>query len=83
MKQMQFDSAVYFSRKFSELCGKLHVCWVRRIQADFEQENQLRNIQKNFRKLTPAVRSEKVLAITAPRRDHTAYHSGKKLRRHT
>ena len=39
------------------------------IQADFEQENQLRNIQKNFRKLTPAVRSEKVLAITAPRRE--------------
>ena len=33
-----------------------------------------------IREITPTVRSEKVLSVTAPRRVHTAYHSGKKLR---
>ena len=35
---------------------------------------------EGFREITPAVRSEKILAVSAPRRVHTAYHSGKKLR---
>ena len=64
---------------------KLHECQVRQSkQADFEQEKFSRvNFRKTSGKLTPAVRSEKVLVVTAPRRDHTAYHGGKKLRKHT
>ena len=63
----------------------LHVCQVRQSkQADFEQEKLSRlNFSETSGNLTPAVRSEKVLAVTAPRRDHTAYHGGKKLRKHT
>ena len=75
------NSAVYFSKNFSELCSKIHACKVRHSeQADFEQENSVEWISENFREITLTVRSEKVLSVTAPRRDHTAYHGGKKLR---
>ena len=75
------NSAVCFSKTFSELCSEIHVYVVRHSeQADFEHEDSVEQISENFREITPTVRSEKVLSVTAPRRVHTAYHSGKKLR---
>ena len=78
---VQWNSAVRFSKYFSELCSEIHVYEVRRFkQADFKQENSVGRTSEKFIEITPTVRSEKVLSVTAPRIVHTAYHRGKKLR---
>ena len=85
VKLIQLNSAVYFSEKFSELCSNISRVPGETFQSSWFQTGKFSrvNFRKSSGRLTPAVRSEKVLAVTAPRRDHTAYHSGKKLRKHT
>ena len=72
----QWDISVNSAVKFTS------TRWDVPIKLISSRKIQSSELQKNFREITPAMRGEKVLAVTAPRRDHTAYH-GKKLRRHT
>ena len=69
-KRFSVDSAVRF-----------HVYKVRRFrQSDFEQENSSSKIQEAFRKMYSCNEEKNSHSIAAPRRVHTAHHSGKKLR---